>query len=224
MAGGHMTDPTSDDVFSGVVNMETVRICFVLGILNQLEVCAGDIVNAYLYGRTKEKVYIVAGPEFGEALMGKKLIIVKALYGLKSSSARFHEHLSATLTKMGYKPSKADYDLWIKDMGDHYEYIARYVDDVISFSKKPMEVMQEFKSIYIMKGVGKPQYYLGGDVVEMNPEWMKEDITMAISAETYITNALPKLAKTCGLQEFLKSNILIAEDYHPDFDETELLS
>src|SRR5207253_9041451 len=122
VAGGHMTDPASEDVFSGVVNLETVRICFVLAILNKLEVIAGDIGNAYLYGRTKEKVYIVAGPEFGPALFGRKLIIVKVLYGLNSSSARFHEHLSSTLIKMGYKPSKADYDLWIKDMGDHYEY------------------------------------------------------------------------------------------------------
>ena len=118
---------------------------------------AGDIGNAYLYGRTKKKVYVIAGPESGKALQGKRLIIVKALYGLKSSSVRFHEHLSTTLTKMRYKPSKADYDLWIKDRGGHYEYIARYVDDVIVFSKHPMEVMQEFKSIYIMKVVRKLQ-------------------------------------------------------------------
>ena len=90
------------------------------------------------------------------------LLIDKALYGLKSSSARFHEHLSATLISMGYKPSKADYDLWMKDRGDHYEYLARYVDDVIMFSKNPMEVIQELRRTYIMKGVGKPQYYLGG--------------------------------------------------------------
>ena len=86
--------------------METVRICFTLAKLNELDVCAGDIGNAYLYGKTKEKVYIIAGPEFGVKLLGKKLIIDKALYGLKSSSARFHEHLSGTLLSMGYKPSK----------------------------------------------------------------------------------------------------------------------
>src|SRR5688500_1796662 len=57
----------------------------------------------------------------------------------------------------------------------------------------------------------------------MSPEWIKEDITMAISAETYIINALPKLAKTCGLQEFQKANIPIAEDYHPELDESLLL-
>jgi hypothetical protein len=143
------------------------------------------------------------------------LLIDKALYGLKSNSARFHEHLSATLISMGYKPSKADYDLWMKDRGDHYEYLARYVDDVIVFLKNPMEVIQELRRTYIMKGVGKPQYYLGGDVVDLGPEWEKEDITMAFSAETYNANALPKLAKSCGLQDFKKFNTPFAEDYHP---------
>ena len=90
------------------------------------------------------------------------MIINKSLYGLKSSGARFHEHLSTRLKQMGYHPSKADLNLWIKKVGDHYEYIARFVDDVISFSKDPMTVMKELEKHYVMKGVGKPQYYLGG--------------------------------------------------------------
>src|SRR5687767_3794172 len=120
VAGGHMTVPSDEEVFSDVVSMETVRICFTLAKLNGLDVYAGDIGNAYLYGKTKEKVLVTAGPEFGDELQGKILIIDKALYRLKSSSARFHEHLSATLISMGYKSSKADYDLWMKQLGSHY--------------------------------------------------------------------------------------------------------
>ena len=103
---------------------------------------------------------------------------------------------------MGFKPSKADYDLWIRPMDDHYEYIARYADDVIVFSKNPMLIIQELKKTYIMKGVGKPQYYLGGVVVSLGPECEKEGISESFSAEYYTLNALPKLAKSCGLQEF----------------------
>ena len=188
-----------------------------------MDVCAGDIGNAYLYGKTKEKVYIIAGPEFGDKLLGKRLLIDKALYGLKSSSARFHEHLSTTLLTMGYRPSKGDYNLWIKEIDGHYEYLARYVDDVIVFLEDPMRIIQKLRETYIMKGVGKPQYYLGGDVVELGPEWEKEGITECFSAETYIHNALPKLAKSCGHQEFKKSNIPFAVDYHLELDESELL-
>ena len=63
----------------------------------------------------------------------------------------------------------------MKPLDDHYEYIARYVDDVIVFSKDTMLVIQELKRTYLMKGVGKPQYYLGGDVVGMGPEWEKKE-------------------------------------------------
>ena len=67
------------------------------------------------------------------------------MYELKSSSARFHEHLSVTLRKLGFRPSKADADLWIKKVDHHYEYIARYVDDVIFFSKDPMAVIEDLR-------------------------------------------------------------------------------
>ncbi len=124
---------------------------------------------------------------------------------------------------MGYKPSKADFDLWYKKVDDHYEYIARYVDDVIVFSKDPMSIMEKLQKIYVMKGVGKSQYYLGGDAIELGPEWKKENISTAFSAETYITNALPKLAETCGLQQFHKPSVPFFEDYHPELDTSDLL-
>ena len=52
-----------------------------LAELNQLESWATDIGNAYLKAETSERVYIIAGPEFGEK-KGCTLIIFKALYGL----------------------------------------------------------------------------------------------------------------------------------------------
>ena len=46
--------------------MDTVRLAFTIAAMNGLEVCATDIGNAFLYGLTCEKVYVIAGPEFGE--------------------------------------------------------------------------------------------------------------------------------------------------------------
>ena len=93
-----MTDPTSEEVYSGVVSMETVRTCFVVAELNGLTVCAGDVGNAFLNSRTRENVYFIAGKEFGPELEGKRLVAYKAIYGLKSSSARFHEHFQCHYT------------------------------------------------------------------------------------------------------------------------------
>ena len=154
MAGGHRTpDVAPEEVYSGVVSMETIRIVFVLAAINNLQVCAADISTAFLYGKTREKVYIIAGKEFGEH-QGKRMIIDKGLYGLKTSAARFHESLSSKLRQMGFHPSKADFDLWMKKQGDHYEYIATYVDDLLVFSKNHMKIIEEIKTDYDLKGVG----------------------------------------------------------------------
>ena len=217
-----MTQVPKDDCFSSVVSMEGVRMGFMIARCTNLLVCAGDIGNAFLNGFSHEKIFIIAGPEFGPKLHGKRLIVYKSIYGLCTSAARFHEHLSDILIKMGYRPSKADPDLWIKDMGTHYEYIARYVDDVIVFSKDPMKVMKELEEEYVLKGVGKPQYYLGGDVEELDEHWKREGIYMAFSAETYIKNCLPKLAKLCNKEMFPKSNSPMDDKYHPEMDMTDL--
>ena len=54
-----------------------------------------DIGNAYLNASTEEKVYAIAGPEFGED-EGKLAIIVFALYGLKGSRAAWRSHFAAS--------------------------------------------------------------------------------------------------------------------------------
>jgi hypothetical protein len=60
-------------------------------------------------------------------------------------------------------------------------------------------------------------------VIQLSPDWEKEGISGAFSAETYITNVLPKLAKSCGIDEFKKSITPFRDDYHPELDESDLL-
>jgi hypothetical protein len=102
-----------------------------------------------LYGKTKEKVYVTAGPEFGVDLNSKNLIIDKSLYGLKTSAARFHEHLSESLLRLGFKKTKHEPELWMVDKSSYYEYLAAYVDDILIWSKDPMAVI---------KGIGNDLY------------------------------------------------------------------
>ena len=54
-----------------------------LAELNKLQQWGGDVGNAYLEAPIKEKLYIIAGPEFRE-LRGHILIIYKALYGTRT--------------------------------------------------------------------------------------------------------------------------------------------
>jgi hypothetical protein len=126
VAGENWTENDKEDTYSGVVCMDTVRIGFFLGELYALSCCACDIGNSFLYGKIKEKVYLTAGPEFGTKLHGKTLIIDRSLCGLKASAARFHEHLTKSLLRLGLtlKKTKHDPDLLMIDTFSHYEYLA----------------------------------------------------------------------------------------------------
>jgi hypothetical protein len=46
------------------------------------------VMPSYLEAYTKEKLYIIAGPVFGPDHCDNILIIVKTLYGLRTSGAR----------------------------------------------------------------------------------------------------------------------------------------
>jgi len=81
VAGGHLTETPIDSVYSSVVSLRGVRLLAFIGELNDLKRWSTDIRNAYLETYTKEKVYIIAGLEFGDR-EGHVLIISKALYGL----------------------------------------------------------------------------------------------------------------------------------------------
>jgi hypothetical protein len=45
------------------------------------------IARTTINAEPQEKVYTTAGPEFGAELEGKQVLIIRALYGLKSSGA-----------------------------------------------------------------------------------------------------------------------------------------
>ena len=130
------------------------------------------------------------------------LIICKGLYGLRSSAARFHEHLAQAVRKLGFRPSKMDPDLYIREVkGSHYEMIAVYVDDLLVFSKNSMAIIDELKKTYTLKGVGEPVYYLGGNVEKpINDHWERMSITTALSASTYIKNSVERFEKLFGQQ------------------------
>ncbi len=86
LAGGHLTDTPIDSVYSTVVSLKGVRFVIFAAELNHLLVWTTDVGNAYLESYTQEKVYFVAGPEFAPfGLEGHILLIVRAMYGLKSS-------------------------------------------------------------------------------------------------------------------------------------------
>jgi hypothetical protein len=84
------------------------------GALNDLDLLAADIGNAYLNAYTREKVHTVCGLEFGYQNVGKIAVITRALYGLKSSGAAWRSMFAASLQELGFTSCIADPDVWYR--------------------------------------------------------------------------------------------------------------
>ena len=100
VAGGHMTNAPPTITYTSVVSCETVRLALTIAVLNDLQVKAADIMNAYVTAPITETIWTVLGPEF-LAEAGKKSIIFRDLYGLKISGAALRNHLEDCMRHMG---------------------------------------------------------------------------------------------------------------------------
>jgi len=112
VAGGHLAETPIDSVCSSVISLRGVRLLAFLGELNDLKVWSTDVGNACLETHTKEKVCVIAGPEFSDR-EGHVLIISKAPHGLHSSGLRWSERLADVFREMGFFASKAKKDIWM---------------------------------------------------------------------------------------------------------------
>jgi len=101
VAGGHTNKTLASTTYSSIVSCESIQIAFLIAALNDLEVFATDVGNAYLNAPCGEKIWTQAGKEFGSN-KGCVMIIVRALYGLKTSGAAWRATFAQKLMEMGY--------------------------------------------------------------------------------------------------------------------------
>ena len=100
-----------------------MRIALTIAALNGLKFLACDIQNAFLTVKCREKCYSRSGPELGLD-RGKLMLITRALYRLKTSSASFRSYLEETLYEMGYTTTKADPNVCLRKAvkADGFQY------------------------------------------------------------------------------------------------------
>ena len=167
VTGGHMTETPKCMTYSSVVSRDTIRIAMTLAALNDLDVKAGDAMNAYVTAPVTEKIWTILGPEFG-ADAGKNALVVRALYGLKSAGAAFRSHLADCMRHIGYQSCPADHDLWmkseVKPNGDRYwSHILCYMDNVLVVHHDTMKILMRVDKYFKLKPalIGDPDMYLG---------------------------------------------------------------
>jgi hypothetical protein len=199
VASGHQTEPMKDIMFASVMLRDSIRITFLIAALNDLEVLSADISGAFLNAKAAKKVYTLAGKAFGPVKEGKIVVIMRALYGLRSSGRAWRDHMAATLRDGGYSSCKADPDVWMHprtrpDGFKYWSYILVYTDDILIVDHEPKVVMDYLASHYTLKpsSIKEPDTYLGAQVTKHylsgaenpdKPRW-------AMSLEKYVKQAV----------------------------------
>ena len=114
---------------------------------------------------------------------------------------------------MGFFASKADPDVWMREIDGIYEYIAVYVDDLAIASKKPQEIIDiltdKFK--YKLKGVGPIKFHLGCDFGR------DPDGTMYFGPRKYISKMMDAFEQMFG-EKPTEAKTPLEKNDHPELD------
>jgi hypothetical protein len=224
VANGNQTEAPPTLTYSSVVSCDSVRTAFPVAALNDLQLLAYDIQNAYQTANCRERTYIIAGPKFGSEA-GSVMIVKKALYGLKSSGAAFRAHLAETLYNLNYKSTKADPDVWIQpgikpDGFKYYKMLLIYVDDVLCISHDPTATMNGIKGTFKLKGnkIEVPTHYLGAQISQKRIGGIS---CWTMSSEQYIKAAIANVESNLSKsRQRLPSRCLtpMTSNYQPEIN------
>ncbi len=208
-----------------------MRIMFLIAAINCLVILGADVQNSYINARTREKVYMITGPELGSNA-GRPATIVRALYGLKSSGARWRDHLAAIFREAGFTNSKADPDVWMRKAQKpnkflYWEYVLCYVDDILAVSHDPRAILDTILQQVTLKpgSIEEPKNYLGANISKCtvfdgnNQIPQKQVWTM--SAQEYIRRAVEEVKRELKVNnQYLPKKIEtpLSSGYRPELD------
>ena len=159
------------------------------------------------------------------------MIIVKALYGLKSSGAAWRNLLSSSIKALEFTSSKADPDLYyhaqVKKNGkEYYEYLPVYGDGILCLSENTKPIMEEIGALCCLKenSVGPPERYLGADTKILQ---MKSGVQCWImSPDSYVREAISNvelLMEQDGNRKRRPMTPFPNMNYKPELDTSQLL-
>jgi hypothetical protein len=226
VAGASMT-------YSSVVSRESVRLAFLIASLNDIDIMSRDLENAYLNAKCREKIWFEGGLECAED-KGKVLIIVRALYGLKSAGASWRAALAKVLAGLGFESTKANPDVSIRkavrpDGFQYYEMLFVFVDDILALSHEARKVIGDITQFYRAKegSIKPPDIYLGSNIDRIQLSDGRE--VWCTSPQDYVKNAISvieHLFEEDGKGYSLKNEVKnpFPSNYWPEIDVTNELA
>ena len=227
---GHKTPDLIGSTYAGVVSRESVHIVLTYAALNDLNVFAANIQNAYLQAPSSQKDYIICGPEFGVQNIGHTALIHCALYGGKAAGRDFRNHLCSCMEFLNIKSCLADPNVWMRpaiksDGNTYYEYVLLYVDDALVVSENAEGILRNKLGRYFHlkeESISPPTVYLGGRVCKVQLEngvW-----AWSFSSSRYVQSAIKNVEAYIGRPENShlkipsKAETPLMTSYRPELD------
>lgn len=107
----------------------------------------------------------------------------------------------------------------MKDKGDHYEYIAVYVDDLLIVSRDPKTLIDSLINDhkFKLKGTGPIAFYLGCDF------FRDSEGVLCYAPKKYIDKCIATYERLFGKKPKQYASPLVKGD-HPEMDDSELLN
>lgn len=124
------------EIFSPVAKMMSIRFLLSIATAYDLEVEQMDVKTAFLHGGLEEDIYMTQ-PEHYVVKSKSNLVckLKKSLYGLKQSPRMWYQKFDTYVLSLGFERSKSDHYVYYKSDGDHFLFIALYVDDMLFIGK-----------------------------------------------------------------------------------------
>jgi hypothetical protein len=184
---GHKLEDPEVCTYASVVSRESVRLAFMLAVLNGLDVLAADAEGAYLNVPSREKLYMKCGIEFGEC-KGRIANVRRALHGTKSAAACWRATISKVIEGLGFQICKADNDTWMRKGFNVWECMPVYSDDLLAIAQDKGEIMVKIDQQLKDGSLKSPDSYLGAAI----RKHLLTDGTEAwyLSSNTCVKNAI----------------------------------
>ena len=176
-----------DQTFTPVVRMETLRILIALATITHADIQTVDVVGAYLNGRLEEAIYMRQPLGYDDG-MQRVCLLALALYGLKQAGRVWHEHVKRTFTELGFTQLISDQWVFIRAEGEHFWWVAIWVDDMLIISSSPNDTVEfktAFAAKYTISDLGPIRQIVGLEV-------QRTDKTTLITQRAYINRILAR--------------------------------
>ena len=134
--GSHMTNTDELEKYAANISLDGVKLQLLLTARPGKPLISDNVGIAFLHSYTKEKIWAMLGPEFGQG--AGRATVIHSLYGLITSAHEWFHEFTKTVRDHGFIPSKVMSCLWYtlaKDV-ESYDYLSHHVENFLLTSEE----------------------------------------------------------------------------------------